>query len=91
MITAHPEREIFLRSQGPTLRQPLSEFLLIAFLYFLFLVALGLHCCTQAFSSCGEQGLPFVAVLRLLFAVASLVAEHRPQGEGTSVVVAPWF
>ena len=33
--------------------------------------------CT-AFSSCGEQGLLFVAVLRLLTAVASPVAEHGP-------------
>ena len=24
---------------------------------FIYLVALGLHCCTQAFSSCGKQGL----------------------------------
>ena len=29
------------------------------------------------FSSCGEQGLLFVVVCRLLIAVASLVAEHR--------------
>ena len=28
---------------------------------YLFLAALGLRCCTQAFSSCGEQGLLFVA------------------------------
>ena len=40
------------------------------------MVALGLHCCTRAFSSCGEQGLLFVAVHGLLIAVASLVAEH---------------
>ena len=39
--------------------------------------ALGLHCCVRAFSSCSEQGLPFVAVRGLLIAVASLVAEHR--------------
>ena len=38
---------------------------------------LGLRCCTRAFSSCGEQGLLFVAVRRLLIVVASLVAEHR--------------
>ena len=43
---------------------------------FLFLAALGLHCCTWAFSSCGERGLLFVVVRRLLMAVASLVAEH---------------
>ena len=30
----------------------------------------------QAFSSCGEWELPFVAVCRLLLAVASLVVEH---------------
>ena len=44
---------------------------------YLFLAALGLHYCTQAFSSCGERGLLFVAVRWLLVAVASLVAEYR--------------
>ena len=29
---------------------------------FLFLAVLGLHSCTQAFSSCGEQGLLFIVV-----------------------------
>ena len=29
-----------------------------------------------AFSSCGERGLLFIAVCRLVIAVASLVAEH---------------
>ena len=43
---------------------------------FLFLAALGLRCCALAFSSCGEQGLLFFVVHRLLTAVASLVAEH---------------
>ena len=43
---------------------------------YLFLAALGLRCCAQAFSSCGERGLLFVVVCRLLIAVASLVAEH---------------
>ena len=43
---------------------------------YLFLAALGLRCCARAFSSCGEQGLLFVAVHGLLTAVASLVAEH---------------
>ena len=49
------------------------------FIYFiyLFLNVLGLHCCAQAFFSCGERGLLFVAVrVLLLIAVASLVAEH---------------
>ena len=45
------------------------------FLVYLFLAALGLLCCMQAFSSCAERGLLFVAVHGLLVAVASLVAE----------------
>ena len=43
---------------------------------FLLLAALGLCCCAQAYSSCSERGLLFVAVCGLLIAVASLVAEH---------------
>ena len=54
----------------------LTCFVFYKFIYlFLFLAALGLRCCTWAFSSCGERGLLFVAVHRLLIAVASLVAE----------------
>ena len=53
---------------------------------YLFFAALGL-CCRTAFSSCREQGLLFVAVCRLLLALASLVAEHRLQS-ADSVVVA---
>ena len=41
-----------------------------------FLVALGLRCFVRVFSSCGEQGLLFMAVLRPLTVVASLV-KHR--------------
>ena len=41
------------------------------------MAALGLRCCAQAFSSCGEWGLLFVAVRGLLIAVASLAVEHR--------------
>ena len=40
------------------------------------LAVLGACCCAQAFSSCGEWGLLFVAVHGLLIAVASLVVEH---------------
>ena len=43
---------------------------------YLFMAALGLRCCARAFSSCSERGLLFVAVLRLLIEVASLVTEH---------------
>ena len=50
-------------------------FFINKFIY-LFMAALGLCCCVQASSSYGEWGLVFVAVRRLLIAVASLVAEH---------------
>ena len=36
----------------------------------------------QASSSCGEQGLLFIAALGFLIAVAFLVAEHRLQAYG---------
>ena len=49
---------------------------------FIYLAALGLCCCVRAFSSCGEQGLLFIAVRGLLTAVASLVAEHGLQAHG---------
>ena len=52
-------------------------FLFFKFLkIYLFLAVLGLHRCTWAFSSCGEQGLLFIVVCRLLIEVASLVVEH---------------
>ena len=63
----------------------ISRFSIIPFTYIswlflsffhLFLAVLGLYCCAWAFSSCGERGLLFVAVRRLLIVVASLVAEH---------------
>ena len=40
------------------------------------MAVLGLRCCVRAFCSCGEQGILFVAVRRLLIAVASLIVEH---------------
>ena len=68
-FTLHRELFLFtLPSDYPFLKK--------LFIY-LFLAALGLRCCAQAFTSCGELGLLFVAVRRLLIAVASLVAEHR--------------
>ena len=58
-------------------KQAICLFLLFfLFLINLFLAVLGLCCCAQAFSSCGEQGLLFVAVRGLLIAVASLVVEQ---------------
>ena len=52
------------------------------------MAALGLRCCTGAFSSSGERELLFVAVCGFLIAVASLVAEHGALGAPASVVVA---
>ena len=57
-------------------KQPAGDNVLL-FIYLFIFGYTGLHCCMQAFSSGREQGLLFVAVLRLLIAVASLVAEHR--------------
>ena len=45
--------------------------------FFFFLVALGLCCCSWAFSSCSKWGLFLVVELRLLLVVASLVVELR--------------
>ena len=54
----------------------LFYFIFLKFILFL-LAALGFRCCAWAFSSCGEQGLLFVAVHGLLIVVSSLVADHR--------------
>ena len=65
------------------LTMTVSLFIYFQYIYlFLFLAALGLRCCVRAFSSCGKQRLLFVAVRRLLIAVASLVAEYRLQACG---------
>ena len=40
------------------------------------MVVLGLCCCTQAFSSCNEWGLLFLAMLGLLIVVAFLITDH---------------
>ena len=50
--------------------------MILFFKIYLFLAVLGLHCCTQTFSSWGEQGLLFIAVCRPCIVVASLFAEH---------------
>ena len=42
---------------------------------YLFLAALGLGCCSWAFSSCGKWGLLFVVVLKLI--VVSFVEDYR--------------
>ena len=54
---------------------------------YLFLAVLGLRCCVQAFFRCGEWGLLFVAVHRLLIVVAFRCGA-RALGTQASVVVA---
>ena len=49
---------------------------------------LGLCCCMQAFSSCGERGLLFIVVRGLFIAVASLVCIAWALGAWASVIVA---
>ena len=58
--------------------------------FYLSLIALGLHYCAQAFSSCRERGLLSVVVHRPI-AVASLVVEHGLWGTGASVVMVQGF
>ena len=49
-----------------------------------FLAALGLRCCVRPFSSCGEQGLLFVAVRSLLIAVLLLLQSTGSSRAGFS-------
>ena len=54
------------------------------FIYLFILAALGLRCCARAFSSCGERGLLFISVHRLLIAEASLVGSMGSRHVGFS-------
>ena len=90
IILAH----CFLRlCSGDKVRHSLSMcsppmfFFFNKFIY-LFLAALGLHCCSWAFSGCGERGLLFIAVRGLLIVVASVCCGARALGAWASVVVA---
>ena len=61
---------------GRNVSFPIQLFQKYLFAY-LFLAALGLHCCVQDFSSWGEWGgYSLVVLLRLFFAVASLIVDH---------------
>ena len=57
----------------------MCSFFKYKFIYFYLFIfgCVGSSLCVRAFSSCGKQGLLFIAVHGLLIAVASLVAEHR--------------
>ena len=52
------------------------------------MAALGLRCCTWAFSSCGERGLLFIVVCGLFTAVDSLCFGAWALGIRTSVAAA---
>ena len=57
-------------------REPRTFLFVFNCYLFIYLAALSLRCSARAFSSRGERGLLFIAVSRLLIAVASLAAEH---------------
>ena len=65
--------------QGRPIVIYLFIYLFIYLLTYLLMTVLGLRCCMQAFSSCGERGLLFVVVRGLFTVVASLVVEHGLQ------------
>ena len=67
---------------------PFLFFFLINLFIYLFLSALGLHCCAQAFSSCGEQGLLFVAVAQASHCRGFSCCRAWALGKRASVVVA---
>ena len=77
-------KETFIGNSINSQRTEIYFFFFLNKFIYLFLAALGLRCCTQAFSSCGEPGLLFVVVHGLLIAVASLVVEHGLQARGLS-------
>ena len=54
------------------------------FKIYLFLAALGLHCCARAFSSCGKWELLFVSVHELLMRWLLLLRSTGPRCAGFS-------
>ena len=81
----HPQNSDTIRRAA--LRPITTFFFFFNKFIYLFLAASGRCCCAQAFSSCGERGLLFVVMLRLLIAVASCCGA-RALGARASVVVA---
>ena len=64
-------RPLHWQADSQPLRHQGSPLFLFFNKFIYFLAALGLRCCAQGFSSCGEQGLLLVAVCMLLIVVAS--------------------
>ena len=54
-----------------------TPFLKMMFMYYLFVAALGLHCCTVSSLVVASGGYSLEAVLERLIVVASLVVKHR--------------
>ena len=81
---------IRMSSSVRCLLRSLAHFLIYLFYLFiyLFLAVLGLRFCVRAFSSCGERGLLFIAVRRLLIVEASLCCGAWALGTPASAVVA---
>ena len=57
---------------------------------FIVLVALGLRCCVQAFSSCSKQELLIIGVPGLLILVTSLVVQHGFYGAWAQLPRSRW-
>ena len=72
---------------GRGLKLP-SLFFLVNLYIYLFLPALGLCCCTRAFSSCGERGLLFVGGEQASHCGGFSCCGTRALGARASVVVA---
>ena len=68
--------DLKLDSVFMSLWSPLFFYFLKLINFFFFFGCVGSLLLHMAFSSCGEQGLLFVAVHGLLIAVASVVVEH---------------
>ena len=69
--------EVFLHVEKSLFIHVYRWFFKIYLFIIIILTVVGLCCCLWACSSCGKQGLLSIAMCGVLFAVASLVTEHR--------------
>ena len=81
LTTAPPGKPVLLFFIVSLFRISLISVLMCTASFFLFLgfflVCVGSSLLLVAFSKCSKRGLLFLAVLKLLIVVASLVAEHK--------------